>query len=248
MLTCPKCGYDNELGRIFCHSCGAKLDLSEIKSPKQGGMKLKKKGGGTGRLFWRVIGVVVLLALIGVVYLAAQVPSVRPISITSQEMISAEKKRFDLDQLAVKNRPQVISITQAELNAFISSLGFEKGRGKGAAVTPSTLQLELGDGVVTAVFVGKVSLGSSFSKQVYLSYTGRPIVEDGQFEFQPVRGAIGSLPLNAAILEQTGILDRWFGKLFSNLSGEKRILDSLKSISVTSQQVGLSYEPPPAAH
>ena len=34
--VCPKCNYDNELGRIFCHSCGAKLDLTKIKPPTEG--------------------------------------------------------------------------------------------------------------------------------------------------------------------------------------------------------------------
>ena len=248
MLTCSKCGYDNELGRIFCHSCGAKLDLSEIKSPAQGGAKLKKSGAGSGRLVWRAVGVVILLAIIAVIYLAAQVPSVRAISTTSQDLVSSDKKRFDLEQIGTRNRPQVISLTEAELNAFVSSLGFEKNSNKSFTVTPSILQLELGNGIVTAVFVGKVSLGSAFSKKVYLSYTGRPVVEDGHFEFQPVRGAIGSLPMNAAILEQTGILDRCFEKLFANLSRERQVLDSLKSITVTSHQVDLTYEPTAGTH
>ncbi|HUI05834.1 MAG TPA: zinc ribbon domain-containing protein [Verrucomicrobiae bacterium] len=248
MLTCSKCGYDNELGRIFCHSCGAKLDLSEIKSPSQGGAKLKKSGGGTGRLVWRLLGGLILLAVIAIVCLAAQVPHIRPISTTNQDLISADKKRFDLDQLAALNRPQVISITEAELNAFISSLGFAKGENKGAALTPVTVQLELGNGVVTAIFVGKLSVGSAFSKRVYLSYVGKPTIEDGQFVFQPVSGAIGSLPIPQPLMEATGIFDQCFGKLFANLSREQQVLNSLKSISVTPQQVELSYEPPAATH
>jgi len=75
MLTCSKCGYDNELGRIFCHSCGAKLDLSNIKSPSQGGAKLKRKGGTGGKLVGRTIVILILVALIAVIYLAAQVPA-----------------------------------------------------------------------------------------------------------------------------------------------------------------------------
>ncbi len=244
MLTCSKCGYENELGRIFCHSCGAKLDLSEIKSPAQGGPRLKKRGAGTGRLVSRAIGLVILLAVAAVIYLAAQVPDVRPINTTNQDMISVDKKRFELDQLKAQNQPRVISITEAELNAFIGSLGFNTSGGKGATVTPNDLQLELGDGVVTAVFVGKISIGSAFSKRVYISYTGKPVIEDSLFAFKPVRGAVGSLPIPASILETTGIFDRYFGKLFANLSKEKQVLDSLKSISVTPREVELSYEPP----
>lgn len=32
MLTCKKCGNDNPLGRVFCATCGAKLDLSDLTS------------------------------------------------------------------------------------------------------------------------------------------------------------------------------------------------------------------------
>ena len=30
MLICKKCGIDNPLGRVFCTSCGTKLDLSDV--------------------------------------------------------------------------------------------------------------------------------------------------------------------------------------------------------------------------
>jgi len=248
MLTCSKCGYDNELGRIFCHSCGAKLDLSEIKSPSQGGAKLKKRGAGAGRFVWRTIGVLILLAIVAIIYLAAQVPTPQHLGTTNQDLISADKKRFDLDQLAAQNRPQVITVTEAELNAFVSSLGFKKSDTRGAAITPISVQLELGNGEVTAIFIGRLSIGNTFSKNVCLTYTGRPMIEDGQFVFQPVRGLIGSLPIPGPIMEATGIFDQCFGKLFVNLGHERQVLNSLKSISVTSQQVDLSYEPPPAAH
>ena len=32
MINCTKCGSGNELGRVFCLSCGAKLDLSNLGS------------------------------------------------------------------------------------------------------------------------------------------------------------------------------------------------------------------------
>src|SRR5664280_650014 len=109
MLTCSKCGYDNELGRIFCHSCGAKLDLSEIKSSSQGGAKLKKRSNAGSKLLGRVIWVVILVALVVAVFLAAQVPSIRPIAPTNRDLLSADKKRFDFDQLSSRTTPQEIS-------------------------------------------------------------------------------------------------------------------------------------------
>ena len=243
MIVCSKCGYDNELGRIFCHSCGAKLDLSEMKAPSQGGPKLKKRSNSGSKLLGRTVGIVILLALIAVIYLAAQVPSVRPISTTDLDARSAEKKRFDLDQIKARTTPQQISVTEAELNAFIDTLGFKKGKGKGTLVTPANLQLELGDGVVKADFVGKLSVGTVFTKGLYLSLTGTPTIEDGHFVFKPVAGAVGALPVHPWIIEQTGFLENYFQQLFAS---QKQVFDSLKSISVTPQEAVLKYEPPAA--
>jgi hypothetical protein len=245
MVTCPKCGYDNELGRIFCHSCGTKLNLTEIKSTSQGGKSLKKRKAGSpiGRLVRRTVELGSLVALVIVVYLAVQVPGVRPISTSNDDLVSADRKRGELDDLATQKQPRVISITEAELNAFIETLGFEKGEAKTFEVIPTRLQLELGDGVVTAIFIGKVHLGGSADKQLYLSYTGVPAIEGGTFVFKPGGGSLGALPINPWILEKIGLFDRYYGKVFSKLDREKQVLGSLSSISVTPKEALLNYQP-----
>jgi hypothetical protein len=245
MVVCQKCGYDNELGRIFCHSCGAKLNLSEIKSPSQGGKSLTKKAAGTptGRIVRRTINVVILVAVIAVFYLAAQVPPVRPISTANDDLVSVDKKRMELDDLATQKQPQTITVSEAELNSFVGNLGFEKGNGGLLEVVPTQLQLELGEGVVTAIFLGKIHLGGSLDKQIYLSYTGVPTIEGGHFVFKPVAGALGSLPISGWILEKTGALDRYYAKVFAGLGHEKDVLDSLSSISVSAKEAVLSYQP-----
>ena len=68
MVICQKCGYDNELGRIFCHSCGTKLNLSEIKSVSQGGKSLaRKKAGGIGKTIGRMINIAILVVVVSVI-------------------------------------------------------------------------------------------------------------------------------------------------------------------------------------
>src|SRR5580704_15167710 len=120
MVICSKCGYDNELGRIFCHSCGAKLNLSEIKAPGQGGKDLtKKKKGGKGKTLGRVVQVVVVALIITVIFLALQVPTLRPISTSSEDLTSIDKKRFELDGLNLQRSPRTIAISETELNAFV---------------------------------------------------------------------------------------------------------------------------------
>jgi hypothetical protein len=244
MIVCSKCGYDNELGRIFCHSCGAKLNLTEIKAPSQGGKSLTKKAkGGTGRIVSRVVFIAILAVVVAILFLAFQVPNIRPISTSSEDLVLSDKKRAALDDLLIQKQPNTITISEGELNSFIQSLGFENGPAGTLEIVPTKLQLELGDGVITAVFLGKLHIAGSVEKQMYLSYTGVPTIEDGHFVFKPSGGTVGALPVSPWVLVKTGFFDHYFAKLFANLSKEKQVLDSLSSISVTSQAVVLNYQP-----
>ena len=108
---------------------------------------------------------------------------------------------------------------------------------------PTRLQIELGDGVVTAIFIGKINFGGSVEKQIYLSYTGVPTTEGGHFVFKCVGGSLGSLPIHPWILEKTGVFDRYYARVFTKLGEEKQVLDSLASISVTPKEAVLTYRP-----
>ena len=243
MTICSKCGFDSELGRIFCPSCGARLDLSAIKAPSQGGKSLLKKVSGEPVRFIKyVIRILIALAVITAVYLAALVPSVRPISTTGQDLRSVDIKRIDLRRSISQSKPQKISMTEGELKAFTDTISFKKGAGF-MAMTPSNLQIELGDGVVKVICVGKLSFGNLFDKRICLTYTGTPTIDSGHFVFKPMSGDLGLLPIHPWILEKAGLFDRYFGRLFLNLHDEKKTLDSLKSISVTPQEIVLDYAP-----
>ena len=244
MVICQKCGYDNELGRIFCHSCGAKLNLSEIKSPSQGGKDLtKKKKRAAVRVLRQTINILILLVIVTVVFLALQVPALRPISTSNEDLAAVDKKRFQLDGLNLQKSPQTITISEAELNAFIDTLGPQKSEAKGVYIVPSKLQVELGNGFVTAIYLSKIHLGGSFERQFCLTYSGVPTLEGGHLAFKPSSGAVGSLSIHPWILEKTGIFDHYYSKFFGNLGQEKQMLDSLTSISVTSKEILLKYQP-----
>ena len=244
MVICSKCGYDNELGRIFCHSCGAKLNLSEIKAPGQGGKDLtRKKKAAKGRRLRQIVNLVIGVAIVTAVVLALQVPALRPISTSSDDSTSADEKRFELDGLTLQKTPRTIAVSEGELNAFIDTLSLQKSEAKGPSVSVSKLQVELGDGFVTAILISRIHLGGSFEKQFCCSYTGVPATEGGHFVFKPVGGFVGTLPIHPWILEKTGLFDHCYGRLFVNLGQEKQVLGLLTSISVTPKHVLLKYQP-----
>jgi hypothetical protein len=244
MLICPKCNYDNEMGRIFCHQCGAKLDLDKVTATGGGGKIIhKRKQRIAGRIVNRVIGIVILVLLIWGIYSICQVPDIQPVKPTNAALLAADNKRLSLEELVLQKKPSKIEITATELNAFISSMGLEKHAGSGFTVVPVTLQVELGDGTLKLNFLGTAKLGDWLSKKIFISYTGVPTTENGRFEFKPIAATIGQMPIHQTILQSTGLLQGFFARVLSKLTHEKSLLDQLTSISVDHNHILLNYQP-----
>jgi hypothetical protein len=242
MLPCQKCGYENELGRIFCHQCGTKLDLSQIKAPGQGGKKLKRRGQTNTKKIIRVaIDALILGALAWALYLLIQVPTDTIPKPTDREKIAAESRWQKFEMMTMPTRAGAMDITAAELNAFIETLQTRQAQGQGA-VKSESIRTVFGDGVVTIIFRGQVTV-AGFEKRLCISYTGIPSVQGGQFEFKPVAGMIGQLPLHPMILEKTPLMKSWFGGMFGGLTDEKRALEKLSNITITPSRATLSYQP-----
>ncbi len=249
MLKCNKCGFDNELGRIFCHQCGSKLDLNQIKPPSRGGPKIRRKGRMTPAKFARiVIELIFLLVALWGVYLACQTPEVRPFKPTNSQLLAADDKRLVLEQMVQQSRPASVEVSATELNAFISSMSFEKSKGTGMEVVPLALRADLGEGTVELSFLGELHSGDYLSKKLYISYTGAPTVEDGAFDFKPVSATVGELPIHPALLQATPFVQGVFERLFSRLDNERSVLDQLTSIEVHRDRVVFTYKPKPGSH
>jgi len=246
MLKCGKCGFNNELGRIFCHQCGTKLDLNEIKPPSQGGPKIRRRRAWkTSAIVTRVFEVVVFALLAWAIYLMSQVPEVKPIKPTNADLLGADNKRLELDQLVLREKPVSLEVTEAELNAFIGSIAFDKPKGASLEVVPKRFQTRLNDGVVELIFLGDLNVGPSFSKKLYLNLTGVQVVEDNYFEFRPVAAYIGQLPIHPTLLQATSFVQNSFARILIKLNHERELLDKLSSISVTRGKAVLHYEPTP---
>jgi len=243
MLICLKCNHDNELGRIFCHQCGTKLDISQIKPPIRGGKSLRAKGKtNVGRIFSWGIRLVILGLLGWGIYLFAQVPEVKKIKTANSDLVSFYQKRDRFEVATKSQQPATVAFTQAEINAAISTMDMQKSAGRGVQVSPTALQILLAEDSVTVVYLGKIAVGSSWEKQLYLSYTGVPSIADGKFVFQPQAAQLGKLPVPRLLLERTGFMKGYFRQLFGNLKEEQHLIESASSVKSDTQLVTLRYE------
>lgn len=248
MLACQKCGYSNELGRIFCHQCGTKLDLSQIKAPGQGGPKIKRKKGSGPLKTLRVLAeLVLLLGVIFVFFLAWQVPLPPGGKPTDQEVMSADTKRMQLEALASRTRPGKLTVTANELNAFLSELKMEKPADAWLVFLPEKVRFELADGSVKVRVWGDLRFGDVAKKQLYVSYTVVPSVQDGELAFRPLAGRIGQLPLHLFVLEHVPVVQRYIAGVFAGLQRDQANLSKLTTITVTSENVTFQRDPKAAA-
>jgi len=242
MLQCPKCKFENELGRIFCHQCGNKLDLNQVKPATEGARIRRRVALSTGRL----LRVLIELALAGVlilgIVLVCMVPEVVRVQPTNADLIAADTKRLALQQLVNGRKSGKIEVTTVELNAFLHSLSFEKPKGTGIQVVPIILRCDFADGNLTMGFLGELRLGNYARKQLYLGMTGIPAIEKGRFVFKPLGGRIGTLPVPQKLLELTDFFDRYFSGLLGRLGDERDSLNKLSAITVTSEHAVLDYQ------
>ena len=243
MLTCAKCNYENELGRIFCHQCGTKLDIESIKPPSRGGKSLKKSKWSVGRIISLSLRIVILAALIIGIFLIFQVPAIQKIETTTENISTFYRKRNSLDTATLAKKPIAVSLSEAELNAFVNNIQTEKPEGRGVAVVPTLIQIEFNDETATAFIIGKIVVSERWEKGLGISYTGVPAIEDGKFVFRPVTARIGKLRIPRVLLENTPMVENYYSQVFGRLDTEIQLLNKLTSIAVAPDNVVLEYKP-----
>jgi hypothetical protein len=229
---------------MFCHKCGMKLDLNEVRPPRASGKERRwKQKWSVKRVIELTIRLVILAALIVPIALILQVPPAGEVKWTDKDGEGIGLKRVGLERMIQQNKAGTITLSEAEINSYIGQITSESTNCD-LMVEPTTVQVELGQGDVTVVVIGKIKFGKSFEKLVEFRYTGVPTIKGDRFVFQPTGGDIGRLPIHPKIL--TGLLDRYYAQLFRSLSGDRELLGSLAAISVDPKRgVELKYDPVP---
>ncbi len=242
MLPCPKCGYNNELGRIFCHQCGQKLDLDAIKPPSRGGKSLKPKSKNlVAKLIRRVLGLMVLGAVLYLVYVMLQVVP-EPAKPTAAETTAADKKWLAVERLVGKRQTGSVEVSPAEARAFLAALKLQKTDTQWGCV-PDRIWIEFAADSVELNILTTMRLGGVLERQVWITYTGAPKTQNGQFTFEAKGGTFGRLKWPLGLVNALGFHRGMFGKLLEGLKMEKETLSQLSQIEVRAGRAILSYQP-----
>lgn len=241
VIICKSCGTENEVGRVFCNECNEKLDSKDVKEFGNTGKPaaltqntLKKKikdaqkkdrpnravetASSLVSIFFKFVGVVILLAILGALGYGGYLIYKTPTDIPSwkayadygkwedyeqldfeQSFDSANIKKLDLED-ALLNRIAIrTSWSEKQANAWISRLLPQKPIKFGpinARFIGAYLKF-LADGKLNIVLRYRV-----FDQDLYFQYLMRPSLEGGSLYTKSLGGMINSLPIPPIIMER----------------------------------------------
>lgn len=189
MIICSRCGYENQLGHIFCTRCRAKLDFDHVSDRD---LARTQKAGGRKSLRIMLVVFLLIVAAIGLALWPLPVETRRGTSVDLQQA----RRKMAVMERGVVYPPQVF--TESELNACLVA-AMEIKRKSGAfrirsvqvAVKPNAILLS-----VTAAWE-PIAVGDVRNGLLDITYgiTGVPEMTPAGFHFAVSRGMIGHLPL-----------------------------------------------------
>ncbi len=212
MIVCPKCGYDNELGRIFCGGCSEKLDLSAIQGPGGGLNAPKKKKGffggggdkkkvGIGTWIWRIINWGGMIAIVVICWLLWQAPvDLKSIAVTTEAHESAKEKMTALIDESRAGNGVEVEFTESEIASWLEKEPKWASTESGLALVPSKVRVECGTGEVTIVVVGTGN-ASSHKHDFIAKFKGKLVMNGKQLDFQREKLTVGKCPIPGKFLQ-----------------------------------------------
>jgi uncharacterized membrane protein len=226
-VKCPQCGNENPISRLFCKHCGAKLDLSQVRTGRS-------IGHIVSGMLSRLIRFVVLVALLTVLGLLLW--PTKPVGQAGTEGDSTRlrAKLTSLHEAISINRFLAGEITEEEVNAYLAALlkhtGERQPEGAPARrLTTQSIVISVApESMVVHILAGWGPLALSYE------VVGSPVLTDAGFGLVVATTRLGHLPMPGA--SRAWLAARLSG-VFANLSEERHILDHLALIELKEQKV-----------
>lgn len=197
-LACTACKHENEIERVYCHSCGEKLDrslLPALQEPsEEERLKDRKKVKSMmnpNRLNWvRTVKTFVLIeilaAAVAAAYLAVQSPDSVPVPDKNRIV---EPQVNDLWRGMMANRPAVtVTFSEYDLNDYLRKA--VKGGGGTLGIKFVRAFTHLEPGLVTVTTERNV-----WGLHIFNSAAFKPVLKDGNWDAGITRYAIGRLTI-----------------------------------------------------
>lgn len=221
-VRCQKCGADNRLGQLFCHACGAKLDLSKL-TPEQ--VARENRTINPAAVVARILRLALFLGLLAVLGLLCwpTPPAGDPPSANGSGMV---KDQMSALRVAIMRKVEKSeTFAEADLNAHLNTMIRNAAPGGGLSLQLQEVRIDLRDGAVeawTRSSMGPLTI-------TYSSLARTETGADGRTTFRAADARIGHLPLPGPLRGK--VVDQ-LAAMFLMLQEEQLLLQRLAKVEL----------------
>ncbi len=237
-LVCSECAHENELERVYCHNCGARLDRSGVSIPKEHPDDTRKRMRtffDPQRAKLRHLSFRFGKLILGAFATAAVVQMILPLDVPPpvKALLLASQISLELENAITYHRPAQLQYTEEQVNAYFGSALKSKQKSLNKPLLDfGRAIIGFGEGSVTII-----AERSLFGYSLYSSCSFAINLKEGKIAASNKGGAIGRLPIHPAIMK---LIDLIFADLWSALERERKLVAKMSSIEFHEKSVLLT--------
>jgi hypothetical protein len=238
-LICTECQRENEVERVYCHHCGARLDRTSAvprKEPVVDTRKRVKKMFDPQRarlraLFFKASKLVLGAALIGLLIDMALPPDMPAPKKTD---VLASQVRMEMEDAISKHQPPQVELTDDQVNAYLASaLKTKKSALNKPMVDFTRAIVAFKEGVCTITLERAVA----GTYPVYTTTAYSVSSNNGKIVARHQGGAIGRLQLHPALMQYIDVV---FSDVWAALDHDRKLLARFAGIQFHDKRAVLS--------
>jgi hypothetical protein len=242
-LVCLECRYENELERIYCHGCGARLSNPAAATVKSEEAKLIEQRDHLRRILdnrgfkvrqWAnnltklLFGSCIAAALIQM-FLPPNLPAAG-----GKDLMLGPQIGLELERALFQRNGTQLTYREEQVNSYLATVLKRK---KAALMDKPMLEFQRG--------IAQFSEGS-FRMTLERSFFGLPVytsgfycasMQDGKVFATNVGGAIGRLPIHPQLMQYAGFL---INDVWAAMEQDRKEVDKLAAIEFHPQTVVLT--------
>ncbi len=248
-IGCAQCGFENDLSRVFCQNCGAKLTRPEgagrpnaagaPAAVARPGAARKRRGMGLALSVGVTLRQIVFTAITGAI-LASMIQMVRaPDGIPSPDVPNEKAARAlftEITGAAAAPYLKLVEITPAAANNYLASRLVPSNEMGGSAFIPARFSRAFvvpREGVFHFVVQQNV-----LGHPIYTYLIEKPIVNPSGMASQAVGGGVGKMPLDPRLVP---VLKLAIGPVSSAIGDILALLASADGVTITPKSAKVSW-------
>jgi hypothetical protein len=230
-LVCPECAHENEPERIYCHSCGARLDRSAIttgKSRDEAFQETRRRvrnmfdPTGVKIRFWffrtakLILGAAAAAMVIEMISAPDVPPPVKPLLLISQ-------LNLEVENAVTYHRPAQLQYSEDQVNAYLAYAL----KSKQSSLNKPLLEFKR---AVVAFEEGQIKVTaerSLFGLSLYSTAAYVVTLRDGHIVAKNKGGGIGRVPIHPQAMR---FMDVFLADLWPALDRERKLIAKMAAI------------------